>query len=839
MAAAFDAVANIVEKMEQPAGTGRSKPAVRTEQMNIFTRLAIAAFLLSTPAVYAGDPLYVLRNAPPDWRQGIVRFDPESGSETRFADFIYNAYFSGVYGGLHLTALEDRIIAQGAAYYEFDTASGQLLRRYSALAPGYDSWAFHGVAVDRATAQKLGIPAGYYGIPICPPGGDPAGVSCGRTVAPFPGSTWDVYNMVEQNLLLRRGLEAGDTTLAIAKVFSLDSAGGNASFLRIPAIDTARGQFWFWLQGGRGRLTAAPVAKGAIEEEVVVRDDQPSVSDPTPTGRARAALDFSYDSSRDAFFLPFLYPLTASLERRLVRQSISGAEEILARAPENGSFASVTLPSSSNSESYTQLLPAVGDTPGANGTYWRSDAWLFNPSDAPMDVTLRRVSRPDVVKPLTLPAGGSRKIANVLRELGGGASGDGVASDAVIIESPFRRGAQLSVYSRTYTASSGGGTYGQAIPAVPSLVGYSNHVALTTINAAMAETYPAFILDKRDLQQYRHNVGIVNTSDAPLSIRLRYAVISLLPVNDPDREKILTIPPHALRQYTIEALFPAAVTASLPPYIVVMGDRPAALWLSMIDNKTGDASFIPFTFYGMEAGPDARLAFPVVAHTAGANGTFWRTDGYGLFWTRATGGDPQKPDVNFYSAGAPCSAGTATQKLRSSPGVPGIEGELPFWFTTFADIAKQVCPSSENASGALEVRTGSWMSMVSRTYTTREDGGTYGDILPLYPPHGWPARHFAGIEVSDNSRINVGLYNGADEQSRIAVRLYREDGTLKAEKIVTLEARESRQSSLEDFIGQGLKNGIYGLSFSTLSGTGCWPYISTVDNITGDPTNWW
>ncbi|HYS55799.1 MAG TPA: hypothetical protein VER58_18725 [Thermoanaerobaculia bacterium] len=787
----------------------------------------LVVLLLFARPLFGSEPhLYLLRTAP-DWRQGIVRFDPETGSEARFADFIYSAYFGGADGGLQLTALADRIIAEGAAYYEFDASSGQLLRRYPALAAGYDNWAFHGVAVDTLPARKLGIPSGYYGSPICPPSGsaDPP-ILC-SVPAPFPRYSSHT-NLTEQNVFLRRGLDPGDTTLSVAKIFSLDSAGGSPWVLRLAALDAARGQFWFWLQLGAGRLTLAPVANGNIGDEIVVRVD--------PAGRS--ALGFSYDSSRDVFFLPFLYG-TGNLEQRLARQTIAGLEEILKRAPENGSFDSVTLPSSSDPELYTQLLPAVADTPGANGTYWRSDAWLFNPSDAPMDVMLRRVSRPAVVKRLTLIARASVKIANILRELGGGVSGDGAATDAVVIESPFRTHTQLSVYSRTYTASADGGTYGQAIPAVPALVGYSNHVAPTTAARSLADTLPAFILDKRDPQQYRHNIGIVNTSDDPLSIRLRFAIVSLLPVSDPDREKILTIPPHTLRQYTIEALFPREVIESLPPYIVVMGDRPAALWLSMVDNKSGDASFIPFTYYGVEAAPDARLAFPAVAHTRGANGTFWRTDGYGVFWVRATGGQPQAPEVNFYSAGAPCAAGTATQMLAPSPGLSGHDDWLQFWKTTFADVAHQVCPSSEQVSGALEVRTGSWMTMVSRTYTTREDGGTYGDILPLYPPRGWPTRHFAGIELSDGFRVNVGLYNGSDSPSRIVARLYDENGGVAAEKIIALEPRASRQSSLRQFFDADLQNGIYGLSFLTLEGAGCWPYVSTVDNITGDPTNWW
>ena len=783
--------------------------------------------MLFTPALCGSEPpLYILRTAA-DWHQGIVRFDPETGSETRFADFIYSAYFGGAWGGLQLTAVADRIIAQGAAYYEFDGASGQLLRRYPALAAGYDNWAFHGVAVDGLTAQRLGIPAGFYGSPTCPPSGsaDPP-ILC-SVPAPFPGYSSNM-NVTEQNVLLRRGLEPGDTTLTVAKIFSLDTANGSGSFQRLPALDAARGQFWFWLQAGAGRLTLAQVANGIIGDEIVVRDDPPG----------RTALGFAYDGSRDVFFLPFLY-LTGSLERRLARQSIAGSEEILKRAPENGSFDSVTSPSSSVPELYTQLLPGVADTPGANDTYWRSDAWLFNPSGAPMGITVQRVSRVDVVKRLTLPAGASVKIANLLHELGGGVSGDGTASDAVVIQSPFRAGAQLSVYSRTYTRSADGGTYGQAIPAVPSLVGYSNHLAPTTNANSLAATYPAFILDKRDPQQYRHNIGVVNTGDEPLSLRLRYAIVSLLPANDPDREKILTIPPHSLRQYTIEALFPREVVENLPPYIFVMGDRPAALWLSMVDNKTGDASFIPFTYYGVEAAPDARLAFPAVAHTPGANGTFWRSDGYGVFWVHATGGQPQAPEVNFHSAGAPCADGSTTQSLTASPGLRQHDEWLQFWKTTFADIAHQVCPSSEEASGALEVRTGSWMTMVSRTYTTREDGGTYGDILPLYPPRGWPVRHFAGIELSDGFRVNVGLYNGSDSPSRIVARLYDENGGVAAERIIALEPRASMQSSLRQFFGTDLQNGMYGLSFLTLDGAGCWPYVSTVDNITGDPTNWW
>ncbi|MEA2338182.1 MAG: hypothetical protein QOE82_2189, partial [Thermoanaerobaculia bacterium] len=403
-----------------------------------------------------------------------------------------------------------------------------------------------------------------------------------------------------------------------------------------------------------------------------------------------------------------------------------------------------------------------------------------------------------------------------------------------IIRSTHHRGAQLSVYSRTWTPAPGGGTYGQAVPAVPSLTGYSNHLAPTTIAVSMAETKSTFVLDKRDPSQFRHNIGFVNTADEPLSIRLRYAWGSNNPVPDPEQEVTLTIPPHALRQYTVENLFSARIVSTMPPYITMAGNRPAAVWLSMIDNKTGDASFIPFTTYGVETSPSARLAFPAIIHAPGVNGTYWRTDGYGVISNSAAGGTAQVPEANFRGG---CTDAT-TRKLLPVSSAPNLDNWPQFWRTTFPDLAQQVCGGAENASGALEVRTGSWMTMVSRTYTTRADGGTYGDILPLYPPRGWPSRHFAGIDVGSAFRVNVGLYNGSDAPSTLALRLFRTDGTLHGETQVTLAPRESRQRTLSQMFTE-IPNGIYGLSVVPLDGTGCWPYVSLVDNVTGDPTNWW
>jgi len=760
----------------------------------------IIALLVCSEFVHGAEPpIFVLRAE--GLQQGIVRIDPESGVETRLADFIYASHNDGANGQLTLTALSDRIVGQGTVFYEFDASSGQLLRRYSALAPGFDTWAFRGVAVDATASKRLGIPAGFYGTVICPYLVGATGAGCGVPPRESNGA---------QHVFLRRGLDPADTTLSVAKLFTPTPAGAGFAE-RFPAVDIHGRRFLFLNQGSVSngllqRLTAAPVDQNTIGEESVLREDLFNSSNSNRVNGVRA---FAFDEVRSSFFLSRFFP-GAKSELRLVQETLDGHSRTL-KSVEQVEYSSIAASSVTEPEVYTQIVPAVGDAAGANGTYWRSDAWFFNPSDEPSEVRVERVSRPGNVYTFTLAPHASKKIDNVLRELGGGPAGDGTPTDALITHSNYRKDRQVSVVSRSYTTAAGGGTYGQGIQAVPSVIGYSNHLAPTTNDMYLAETSPTFVLDKRVPNQYRHNLGVVNTSDDPLSITLGLLV--------------LTVPPHAMRQYNIESLFSQEPYS--PSEFTVSGSKPAALWLSMIDNRTGDASFIPFALYGVEAGPAARLAVPAIAHTPGANGTFWRTDAYGVFSARAIAKKAQHPEVNFYSTDPRC--GQATQQLNPTSG----------WDTTFTDIVREVCPGAPEAFGALAVQTGSWMSMVSRTYTTREDGGTYGEILPLYPPRGYPSRHFGGIEVHPTKRVNIGLYNGSDAASQVSATLYDQTGSVQAKVVVQITPRVTIQRSIRDLFGADIPDGTYGISFVSIEGIGCWPYVTTVDNVTGDPTNWW
>ncbi len=796
--------------------------------------VTVAALLLC-PIASAGDrSLFVLHYDSSN--SGIMRVDPDSGQQSPFASFLYCCSLSGPNGGQSLAALPDRVVVQGVAFYEFDIRSGQVLRRYPSLVPPYATWSFQGVAVDVAAAKQLGIEPGYYGSPVCTRG--PEGDFCRAPLVPFPGherkDTWS-----SQHALLHRGLDAAGSDLRLIKTFTSDDYFGARRFT---SVDVDRGRFWFWIQTLEGktnsavqRLTSAPITDGAVGDESLIRETRIPFATASAEER-RSASSFAYDGLGQYLLHTFRYDLLHN-ETRLTRAVAEGQEVVLTR-DQRGQLEAVAVRPPSKPPSFIQLLPGIGETRGVNGTDWRSDAWLFNPSDAPMGVTLRRVTKPEMYREIELGSHASIKLDNVLAQFGGGPSGDGTTFDALLIETPYRDKAQLSVYSRTYTKASGGGTYGQSVPAVMSPIGYSNHMSWDTPSRDMSETNSVILLDKRDPKQFRHNLGVVNPSDVPVTILLRYAGNTLETVVNRDSEAVLKVPARSVRQFNLESLFPAYIVQTWAPEIAVAADRPVALSLSMIDNVTGDASFIPFTFYSIDVPETARLAFPAIARTAGANGSRWQTDMYGVFGNALATVPSQKPQANFYG---PANCSTATMTLNPSAGFPDPAGVWPTtWYTAFSDVTRQACPEADSVTGALEVRTGSWMSAVARTYTTRDDGGTYGDILPLYPPRGWPSRHFSGIELNDAFRVNIGLYNGFATPVDLELRLYRDDGSLAASKTVTTAAKALLQNGLRQFFGTELPDGLYGLSVLPLNGAeGCWPYISVVDNVTNDPTNFW
>ena len=754
-----------------------------------------------------GQRRYVIQNGgyytdDRTWRaeggSGIWDWDVDSGALTRVRP-LATQLMIGPYMDATIAALEDRYVVHHTSTLEFDAATNRFLRRYDSLAPEHGSWVLRGAAVTETAARRHGLAPGYYGTVRCP-SYDP-GPSCGGE---FPGAGFVAsYQHNESALvpfLFHRPLEPADTRLRLAKVFGPDLGRPFLSF------DPKRGRFWFQSTQWKApttvlnaivRLGYLPVENGLIQDPVIVETWEGSTSQ-VPGG-------IVYDPSTDSLLGG--WSPHGWLTRRPA--DLSGSPEPLPAGLRAFASLSGEVP-----VTYEQVVPAIGNGPGANGTYWQSDVWFFNPSNVAMTFTARRVSDPRVALTFKLPPRGSMELVDALAKMGGGPavnSGDGINTDALVIESPYRWGAQLTVYSRTYTKDlQGRGTYGQSVPAVPSRYGYANN--------------GTFVLDRRQPGQYRHNLGVVN--DGPSSLAVKISTYG--------HEETLHVPPATVANMSLDTI-PWEAHPFGATLVSVETERPVPVWLAMIDNKTGDGSFVPFSNFALEGALDATIAIPQIASVPGAHGTRWRSDLYGELSDNVA--------VEFTQTSAFLRTIFYPADPASCDGQPVVRSRVPSTRWLFPDIAKQIegC-SDDQLRGALELHTGAWTSAYSRTYTTREDGGTLGDILPQYPMGGWPVQHFSGLRVSEAFRVNLGFYNGLDYPVLQRLLLFDTEGEEVARREITLAPRQSLQAPLGDLLG-GLPKGLYGLTVIPLDAPGrpgrSWAYVSVIDNATGDPTNLW
>lgn len=777
---------------------------------------ATASFAEQPSRETASQPLYVLRAtvslARPTTSEGIFQYDPASRTFTPFAPFLYYAR-SVIPGAIRLGATADRIVVQARQHYEFDLVTGRLLRRYIGSDAADDGWAFHGVVVTDELGRVLGIPSGTYGFPFCPTfiSADPCCVTT-CTARQFPG--YSKPTMRPFSVLLRRSLDPSQTALSAVKVVSAESnRGTDPGVTGEPphaaiALDSVHQQFWTWgATGASSTLWATlPIRGGVISDAMPV--DIPGLADlwdvngltfHPPTQRLFDIVDLRSASHQLVQQSTAEPPVVTVLDESFMSQLPTPRVDAVTGVPEQ-------LP-----DRYVQVIPAVGEVRGANGTFWRSDVWLYNPAETDVDVNIRRVTRPEKTTLQHLPAHGSVALRNALAGLGGGASGDGVTIDALVIDAPYRWGAQLAAYSRTFTGDTG--TYGQSVPAVPSSSGYSTHLRWHDpylISATGDGPTSAFVLDRRVPGRFRYNIGVVNDGIAAMEVRLSAKTVA--PV---------MVAAHSVAIINVDSLFGSA----LPMIVGVEANRPAPIWMSAVDNITGDATFVPFETFAMNGGTTAEMAIPAIAATGGANGTSWRTDLVGMLPTTGLG-----------------QTTLATSHLDAANGC-GADANLPAdgpWI--YADIARQfsVCSSGGSVTGALRINGSTWMAGYSRTYTTRADGGTYGDLLPFYPWRGWPVQHFSGIETGGSFRVNVGLYNGQSTTVTNRLLLYDANGDLVAQRDIDLASHASLQSPIASIMSlANLPAGLYGLTVNPLGEGRSWAYVSLVDNMTGDPTNLW
>lgn len=232
-------------------------------------------------------------------------------------------------------------------------------------------------------------------------------------------------------------------------------------------------------------------------------------------------------------------------------------------------------------------IPVAGKTPGANGTSFRTDVRIFNPSPAySIDVTLHFL--PHGIDGRNIPGTVVRIQPREMAVIDDVAEflvpGGSPIVGAIRLDSDTDASYDFIADSRTWTPANAPhpGSYGQFVP------------ALDPVDALIQSV----VLHVSSVPQFRTNVGVMNpgSAEATVTISLYVAQGTYALHAAP-----LTIPPKSMRQVSLHDLFGGLY---LPDgYLVFNSTLPVFTWGSVVDNFTGDGFVVPGRPEGAEPVP--------------------------------------------------------------------------------------------------------------------------------------------------------------------------------------------------------------------------------------------
>ena len=247
------------------------------------------------------------------------------------------------------------------------------------------------------------------------------------------------------------------------------------------------------------------------------------------------------------------------LSMRIVTE-VAGAVSVYGSVVDNATQDPVYLQAVGAPSGSELLVPVVGRAEGANGTFWRSDVALFNPTSSRM--TLAMTYRGES-KPVVLDAHDTKLVADVVGHFGATAGSGTLRVSWSTPSGPV-------VASRTYTSVASGGTFGQAI---------------APVGAFARELYvPGLRHDTR----YRTNAGIVNGGSAAADVELAIYAADGRELGTAVRR----VEGGAQLQVSLSSLFPGlALDGSVTLHVRGSEDARLFAWGSMVDNESGDPVF--------------------------------------------------------------------------------------------------------------------------------------------------------------------------------------------------------------------------------------------------------
>ena len=374
------------------------------------------------------------------------------------------------------------------------------------------------------------------------------------------------------------------------------------------------------------------------------------------------------------------------------------------------------------------VLPGVARLPGAFSSYWLTDVVVYNPLDETQFVDVQFVSLGDEIQlaaanlvRLTLEPRELRVVPDALKSLfdidnGGGA----------LYFSPQHA---INVTGRTYSrASAGAGTFGFGMQAIDFF------------NAA-GPRFPLSFSGAFPGPNFRTNMILTDTSGRGTEARLQaYGVSGTMGASDVS----FAAPTNGVMQLN-------GVSGMLGLFshesggLVVQPTRGTAIpAVVAIDNRTNDPTYFP---------PDLPASvirtIPVIGHLDGAHGSRFRSDIYLLnlgSTARSVTLEVKRWDTNdsprqMRFTLLPNEARVIPDALMRLFNMQGL-ARLRYW--------------SDGVPGDT-----SGVRVTSRTYNIREDGGTFGSLIP-------PLNNFQSASAGEQLEI-IGVVGGAGFRTNVGL----------------------------------------------------------------------
>jgi len=222
------------------------------------------------------------------------------------------------------------------------------------------------------------------------------------------------------------------------------------------------------------------------------------------------------------------------------------------------------------------VVPAVAGTPGANGTYWSSAVSVVNlaTTDSEIEVLYTPRGADGLVtyssESVRLPASSQLSWSDIVGELFS-------TTGAGALEF---RGLQLAVTSRTSTPGAESGSYGQGIPPIQP----EQTLGVTgTDSATMGGVEEGGV--------FRSNLGLCEVWGESATVRVSVMDSSMMELGQRDYD-LRAYENIQINQVAMTVAGSGSLTDGIVRVTVIAGTGRIGAYLSVVDNATGDPTYI-------------------------------------------------------------------------------------------------------------------------------------------------------------------------------------------------------------------------------------------------------